>query len=113
MDTSMIRVQPSSEQRTEFARWAVGQSPRIRTSSPWEFAVPADLFTLAPESVLVGSLVDGHPYRAVEDEGPVETPQAGVQDFVDTLYRCEDCDKTSTSAAGLAAHRRAKHPEGA
>lgn len=143
--TDFIRVQPSTAQRVEFARWAVGQSSRIRTISEVEFAVPADLFTLAPEYALVGALVDGHPYRAVEDElGPsmvvteldahgrqITAEEAGIEviasapgegrvnleslapvsSLPDTtpVHACADCDKTSTSAAGLAAHRRAKH----
>jgi len=57
-----IHVRPAPQQRRDFARWATGQSSRIRTVSSTEFAVPADLFGLAPDGVLVGALVDGHVY---------------------------------------------------
>lgn len=60
--SEIIDVQPAADQLRAFARWAVAQNPKIATASQSSFAVPADLFPVAPESVLVGALVDGHPY---------------------------------------------------
>lgn len=68
MTTDMIRVEPSRERRRCFAGWAVAQSPKIRTVDYNAFAVPADLFTRAPESILIGALVDGIPYVPVQDD---------------------------------------------
>ncbi len=66
--SEFIDVQPAADQRQAFARWAVAQTPKIRTVSQDSFAVPADLFDLAPEEVLTGALVDGRPYISL-DEG--------------------------------------------
>ncbi|MDX3067086.1 hypothetical protein PV518_33765 [Streptomyces sp. ND04-05B] len=72
----MITVQPVSTLRVEFAKWAVQQTPKVRTCSPHAFAVPPHLFTHMPEELLVGSTVDGHPYRSpLEDEAPAEEPE--------------------------------------
>ncbi|MGY4744150.1 hypothetical protein [Streptomyces sp. ATMOS53] len=66
---NLIRVQPTPELRVAFARWAVAQTPKVRTCSTNEFAVPPALFTYAPEELLIGSIVDGHRYRSpLEDE---------------------------------------------
>ncbi|WP_405893707.1 hypothetical protein OG272_15705 [Streptomyces sp. NBC_00104] len=64
----MIRVQPTAALRVDFARWAVAQTPKVRTVSPSDFAVPAYLFTHMPEPLLLGALVDGRQYVPVEDE---------------------------------------------
>ncbi|MEH0579120.1 MULTISPECIES: hypothetical protein [Streptomyces] len=69
----MIRVQPVRELRVDFARWAVAQTPKVRTCSTTEFEVPPALFTNVPERLLIGSIVDGHPYvSALDDEVPAE-----------------------------------------
>lgn len=65
--SEMIRVEPAQEHRRCFARWAVAQEPKIRTADHNAFAVPADLFTQAPEEILIGALVDGHAYVPVQD----------------------------------------------
>ncbi|WP_405961284.1 hypothetical protein OG235_37120 [Streptomyces sp. NBC_00024] len=72
----MIRVQPTAALRVDFARWAVAQTPKVRTVSPSDFAVPAYLFTHMPEPLLLGALVDGRQYVPVEDE-PAE-PEEGT-----------------------------------
>ena len=66
----MVRVRPAAAQRQAFARWAVAQSPKIRTVNSFEFAVPPELFTVAPEEVLIGALVDGHRYVPCADAAP-------------------------------------------
>ncbi|MFJ6014465.1 hypothetical protein [Streptomyces sp. NPDC092952] len=58
----MIKIQPARARRRAFAAWAVAQVPKIRTVGTNTFAVPAALFTEAPEDILIGSLVDGHRY---------------------------------------------------
>lgn len=76
MSVNMITVQPAPESRVEFARWAVAQTPKIRTCSPNAFAVPPHLFTDVPEELLIDSLVDGHRYRSpLEDEALAEASQ--------------------------------------
>jgi hypothetical protein len=74
---NLITVRPTRELRVDFARWAVAQTPKVRTCSTTDFAVPAHLFTHMPERLLIGSLVDGHQYvPPVEDERPEnEAPQ--------------------------------------
>ncbi|MER6632311.1 hypothetical protein ABT301_29525 [Streptomyces sp. NPDC000987] len=65
----MITVQPAAAMRVEFAKWAVRQTPKVRTCAPTAFAVPPRLFTHMPENLLIGSIVDGHLYRSpLEDE---------------------------------------------
>ncbi|MEU0058681.1 hypothetical protein [Streptomyces sp. NPDC006334] len=72
----LITVQPARDVRVQFATWAVRQTPKVRTCSPTAFAVPPDLFTHMPEELLVGSIVDGHPYRSpLEDEALAPAPQ--------------------------------------
>ncbi|MGO4428327.1 hypothetical protein AB4Z54_58805, partial [Streptomyces sp. MCAF7] len=73
----MITVRPVRELRVDFARWAVVQTPKVRTCSTTEFAVPERLFTHMPERLLIGSLVDGHQYVSpAEDERPeTEAPE--------------------------------------
>lgn len=65
--SEMIRVEPAHEHRQCFARWAVAQEPKIRTADHNAFAVPADLFTQAPEEILIGALVDGHRYVSPDE----------------------------------------------
>jgi hypothetical protein len=131
-----IRVEPSQGRRQAFARWAVQQWPKIATCSPTEFAVPAELFTEAPEELLLGSLVDGHAYVPVPAEELAEPPlalvgEAGPETVVpvadgpcpeqdpftaapadegpDAPYLCEECGSTHTSVRGLREHQRRKH----
>lgn len=63
-----IRVQPAAAVRKDFAIWATRQQPKIRTVGPNTFAVPPGAYVAAPEGLLVGALVDGHPYVPVTDE---------------------------------------------
>lgn len=49
---------------------------------------------------------------AAEDDTAVADPLAGDQSPTHSgLHLCEDCGKVAATAAGLANHRRAKHPE--
>ncbi|MEU9033760.1 hypothetical protein AB0D45_02430 [Streptomyces sp. NPDC048352] len=66
--TDLIHVQPTPAQRRAFAQWAVDQTPKLRTVGPNAFAVPAELFTQAPEEILIGSLVDGHRYISPQED---------------------------------------------
>ncbi|MFJ4627179.1 hypothetical protein [Streptomyces sp. NPDC088847] len=66
--SDVIHIEPAPEQRTAFARWGVRQTPKIRTVGVSTFAVDARLFVEAPEEILIGSLVDGHPYVSPHDE---------------------------------------------
>ncbi|MEU2487040.1 hypothetical protein ABZ593_20830 [Streptomyces sp. NPDC012617] len=66
--TDHIHVQPAAEQRVGLARWAVAQTPKVRTVGPSAFSVPHQLFTDVPEPLLIGALIDGHRYVSpVED----------------------------------------------
>lgn len=136
MDT-LITVKPGPHKRGLMALWLVSEHPSVRTVSESEFGIPPAVFTLMPEELLTGAIVDGHeyvspdldpvqvseaepPHPPVSDSRPEMTPEPEPNAEVDPLeapqsttisglFLCEDCDKTSTSAAGLAAHRRAKH----
>lgn len=68
MSVEIIRVEPAPERRQCFARWAVAQTPKVRTADFDAFAVPSHLFTEAPEGILIGALVDGRLYVPVEDD---------------------------------------------
>lgn len=68
--SDFIQIKPAPEQRVPFARWAVAQTPKIRTVGTATFAVPAGLFADMPEPLLIGSIVDGHRYVSPdEDQG--------------------------------------------
>lgn len=125
-----IEVTPAAELRTAFARWAVAADPMMRTTSLNTFAVPYALFTAVPEEVLVGALIDGHPYRHVEEgDLMVHTPAPEPVAFTDVvevateeeaedpfavedeLHVCIDCGDPFASASGLKRHRTRKHKE--
>ena len=75
---SMIRIRPARAQRTAFARWATAQTPKVRTTTPEDFAVPAELFVTAPEAILIGALVDGHRYVSPDEDTATGTPAPGA-----------------------------------
>ncbi|MEU1852930.1 C2H2-type zinc finger protein [Streptomyces sp. NPDC019990] len=71
MPPELIHVRPAPALRRDFATWAVAQTPKVRTVSTTDFAVPTTLFTDVPEHLLIGALVDGHRYVSPdEDEAP-------------------------------------------
>jgi hypothetical protein len=72
-----IRIEPTAARRVAFARWAVAQTPKIRTVGPGAFAVPAALFVDAPEEILIGALVDGHRYVSPDEDEATGTPPPG------------------------------------
>ncbi|WP_190122179.1 hypothetical protein [Streptomyces inusitatus] len=132
--TDIIRVQPAPEQRQAFARWAVRQTPKIRTVDPTTFAVPAHLFAIAPEAILTGAQVDGHPYitPTLEDfedfpelaEALKAVPGEPLPDVPASAYPPDSvpldpppddgldcCGRTFKSPRAVAAHRRHVHPE--
>lgn len=86
--TQMIQIRPTPALRRPFAEWAVGQRPKIRTVSTFEFAVPAHLFVDVPESVLIGALVDGHRYVSPEEDAAANRPAPGAQP---RLLACGHC----------------------
>ncbi|MFZ4266616.1 hypothetical protein [Streptomyces arboris] len=73
----MIQIRPTSDRRRDFARWAVAQTPKVRTVSTHHFAVPAALFADMPEELLVGALVDGRRYVSPEEDARTGTPPPG------------------------------------
>lgn len=81
----MIDVVPAPALRRDFAVWAVAQTPKVRTVSATEFAVPDGLFTELPEHLLIGSLVDGHPYVSPDDDGPELLGVATAEGFTPPL----------------------------
>ncbi|MDP4501059.1 hypothetical protein [Nonomuraea turcica] len=137
----MIIVQPPRALRVEMARWAVQQTPKVRTCSTTEFAVPAHLFTHIPEEVLAGSVVDGQRYispdpqpepAAVVAPGPADPPQETLHTAPDNPhtahttpltttpdtttpdsapYPCGACPREFTTQRGRDMHRRQAHPE--
>lgn len=72
----MIRVQPAAAVRTEFARWAVAQRPKLAMASECAFGVPAVLFRDMPEELLIGALIDGKRYVPVAEAVPEAVPAA-------------------------------------
>lgn len=69
---TVIRIRPAARRRRDFAAWAVVQTPKVRTCSEAEFAVPAHLVPQLPEELLVGALVEGQPYMPVDQTGTTE-----------------------------------------
>jgi hypothetical protein len=130
-----IIVEPALELRAEFARWGLYYQPAFRTVSPHEFEVPAGAFTEAPEELLIGAIVDGHPYRSpVEDEllgvappgtwpGPEQVQEytpaepasepapAEAGDDAAETWHCDSCGRDFATQRGLNKHRRSAHPE--
>lgn len=127
----MIRVQPATRLRQQFARWATEQTPKIRTIAPHTFAVPAGLYVEAPEAVLIGALIDGHRYVSPDEEygpdavplpqpdfapledAPVDDGQDDDSDSAAESHMCDDCGRPYGTERGLTMHRRQKHREGA
>ncbi|MBA9005949.1 hypothetical protein [Thermomonospora cellulosilytica] len=113
---AVIRVQPAAQRRRDFARWAVSQTPKIRTVSPHEFAVPADLFEHVPEELLLDARVEGQPYVPAPQPEPQSEPQeavreetASVQD--DGRLVCGVCTRDFGSERALRSHQRQAHPD--
>jgi hypothetical protein len=80
MPLNMITVRPERSRLVAFARWATAQTPKIATVGLGEFGVPARLFVLAPEEVLVGALVDGHRYVSPSEDAANGLPEPGHQE---------------------------------
>ncbi|WP_331756216.1 hypothetical protein OHA04_45735 (plasmid) [Streptomyces sp. NBC_01590] len=74
----MIRIQPTRGRRTDFARWAVAQRPKVDTVSLHEFGVPARLFVDMPEDILIGALVDGSRYVSPVEDAALGNPGPGA-----------------------------------
>lgn len=136
--SDFIRVQPTRELRTEFARTVVAADGHTRMAGGGVFLVHRDVFVQLPEALLIGALIGGTPYRAVAEgeeapalggvlpEGTMAlvgeigpetvtvvphdgTPVGDQHPTQAGLHLCADCDKVAATAAGLKAHRRAKH----
>jgi hypothetical protein len=84
----MINVKPAPGLLRQFARWAVEQDPKVRTSGPAEFAVPADLFAVY---VLQGELRN--------------CPTGQAQPDADLVVLC-DVQPDGTSVAFVRDYRR-------
>ncbi|MFF7143466.1 hypothetical protein ACFZB5_19835 [Streptomyces nodosus] len=76
MSTEFIRIHPTRARLIDFARWAVAQTPKVRTVSTNTFAVPQHLFTDMPEPLLIGSIVDGHHYVSPDEDQPPGSQEA-------------------------------------
>ncbi|MFD5570470.1 hypothetical protein [Streptomyces cadmiisoli] len=75
MSLNTITVKPERSRLVAFARWATAQNPKVRTVGLAEFSVPADLYVLAPEEVLIGALVDGHRYVSPSEDDANGQPE--------------------------------------
>ncbi|MEZ7005834.1 hypothetical protein [Streptomyces sp. AD55] len=97
MPAELIRVRPAPAQRRAFAAWAVAQTPKVRTTSQSEFAVPPHLFVAAPERVLIGARVDGHRYVSPEEDAAREAARlldcglCYLEDDEEELHRHPQC----------------------
>ncbi|MGX1514030.1 hypothetical protein [Streptomyces collinus] len=98
MTPDEIRIEPARESVTAFARWAVAQTPKIRTVGPAAFAVPAAAFVQAPEEVLIGALVDGHRYVSPAEDAETGTPPPGAD--LTGVASADAFADTVTAAAG-------------
>jgi hypothetical protein len=120
----------------QFARWAIAQDPPVNTVSHSEFGVPGDVYVNMPEELLVGSLIDGHPYlsplveeaqtaASQEHEGvpgeplpelPATEPAPAAQPLPTPEptagFACDVCGRPFTTKHGRNSHRRQVHPEG-
>lgn len=74
----VIRIRPTAALRVEFAQWAVAQRPKVDTVGIHEFGVPARLLAGMPESILIGSTVDGHRYASPEEDATLGRPGPGA-----------------------------------
>jgi hypothetical protein len=79
MPPELIHVRPAPETRRDFAVWAVAQTPKVRTVSPTDFAVPVGLFAEVPEELMIGSLVNGHRYVSPQEDAANGTPPPGQE----------------------------------
>lgn len=115
-----IKVKPAAHLRAAFAKWAIAQTPKVDKCSHNEFCVPPDLFTHMPEDLLIGSLVDGHPYVSPDEDSGQEllggaTPGAFVpigEGDDPRTYACDLCGRPFPTERGRNTHRRQAHPEG-
>lgn len=114
-----IRVKPAAHLQTAFAKWAVTQTPKINTCSHVEFCVPPDAFTHMPEELLIGSLVDGHPYISPDEDAETtehdtapDDPQPATLGGEGAEFTCGVCERPFPTERGRDTHRRRAHPEG-
>lgn len=96
-----VLVEASDERRRDFAVWCLAQEPRLETASAFGTEVPAELFKVMPEYLLVGAYVDGRPYRhtAHQDSDGNAVPGA----YGDTL---EEAEKAPVAPRAAATRRR-------
>jgi hypothetical protein len=76
----LLTVQPAGPVRRAFARWAVAQTPKLRTVSAEAFGVPPHLFAEIPEALLQGATVNGYPYEPAEEA--TEAAPAGAPELL-------------------------------
>lgn len=104
---------------------------------PNTFTVPADLFTAAPEKILIGALIEGHSYVSPPDEetenaedDPEELLSVATAKGLDAdqegartenaalptgeleTFGRDRCPRDFATERGRDAHRRQSHPEG-
>lgn len=77
--SDFVRIRPTADRRVPFARWAVAQTPKIRTSGPDTFTVPVNLLAGMPEDILIGSDIDGHRYVSPEEDEAEGRPAPGAE----------------------------------
>lgn len=70
---TFVRIEPAPEQRQQFARWCLAQTPRIETSGHGSSDVPVDLYPDVPQNLLEGAYVDGYLYRGTDPVPAVRT----------------------------------------
>jgi hypothetical protein len=136
--SDFIQIKPTPEQRVPFARWAVAQTPKVRTVGTSTFAVPAALFADMPEPLLIGSIVDGHRYVSPDEDEqqasellgvattqgfsqeqeaipgealPAPEPADEHAETPEGVFPCSGCDREFTTERGRDTHQRQKHSE--
>lgn len=96
--SDLIRIKPAPALRVPFARWAVAQTPKVRTVSPSEFAVPARLFVDAPEEILTGALVDGRPYVPAVQEARLLGCGLCYEEAGEEVHPHPECPQSAAAA---------------
>jgi hypothetical protein len=89
-----LNVKPAQPVRRDFALWSLSQKPGGLAMSDHEtWWVPVDLFTRMPEELLIGSYINGSPYRhVVEGRGPsgdgyVQETLPGTEELVEVQQK--------------------------
>ncbi|QBZ73502.1 hypothetical protein SEA_MISCHIEF19_17 [Streptomyces phage Mischief19] len=95
--TEHVYIEPAEDNRRQFARWCLDQTPRIETASATGSNVPVDLYPEVPATLLEGAYVDGYLYRKI-DPVPAVRPDGSTPPAKNTRRRPAKQTKTAAPA---------------